>query len=160
VTILIELLGSIALLLWGLRMVRTGVMRSYGTNIKRFARRSEGKIIPAFLSGLIVAALLQSSTAAVLISASFAGQSLIGVGTAFITMLGADIGTSVAVLIASQKFTTLAPFLLAVGIFGFISSKENKRQNVFRAIGGLGLILLALILISVTAGQLAELKGI
>jgi len=158
VTILIELLGSIALLLWGLRMVRTGVMRSYGTNIKRFARRSEGKIIPAFLSGLIVAALLQSSTAAVLISASFAGQSLIGVGTAFITMLGADIGTSVAVLIASQKFTTLAPFLLAVGIFGFISSKENKRQNVFRAIGGLGLILLALILISVTAGQLAELR--
>ena len=157
-TLLIELLGSIALLLWGLRMVRTGVMRSYGTNIKRFARRSEGKIIPAFLSGLIVAALLQSSTAAVLISASFAGQSLIGVGTAFITMLGADIGTSVAVLIASQKFTTLAPFLLAVGIFGFISSKENKRQNVFRAIGGLGLILLALILISVTAGQLAELR--
>ena len=157
-TILIELLGSIALLLWGLRMVRTGVMRSYGTSIKRFARRSEGKIIPAFLSGLIVAALLQSSTAAVLISASFAGQSLIGVGTAFITMLGADIGTSVAVLIASQKFTTLAPFLLAVGIFGFISSKENKRQNVFRAIGGLGLILLALILISITAGQLAELR--
>ena len=157
-TLLIELLGSIALLLWGLRMVRTGVMRSYGTNIKRFARRSEGKIIPAFLSGLIVAALLQSSTAAVLISASFAGQSLIGVGTAFITMLGADIGTSVAVLIASQKFTTLAPFLLAVGIFGFISSKENKRQNVFRAIGGLGLILLALILISITAGQLAELR--
>ena len=77
-TLLIELLGSIAILLWGLRMVRTGVMRSYGTNIKRFARRSEGKIFPAFLSGLIVAALLQSSTAAVLISASFAGQSLIG----------------------------------------------------------------------------------
>ena len=157
-TILIELLGSIALLLWGLRMVRTGVMRSYGTNIKRFARRSEGKIFPAFLSGLIVAALLQSSTAAVLISASFAGQSLIGVSTAFITMLGADIGTSIAVLIASQKFTTLAPLLLAVGIFGFIASKENKRQNVFRAISGLGMILLALILISSIAGDLAELR--
>ena len=157
-TILIELLGSIALLLWGLRMVRTGVMRSYGTNIKRFARRSEGKIFPAFLSGLIVAALLQSSTAAVLISASFAGQSLIGVSTAFITMLGADIGTSIAVLIASQKFTTLAPLLLAAGIFGFIASKENKRQNVFRAISGLGMILLALILISSTAGDLAELR--
>ena len=73
-------------------------------------------------------------------------------------MLGADIGTSVAVLIASQKFTTLAPFLLAVGIFGFIASKENKRQNVFRAISGLGLILFALILISSTAGGLAELR--
>ena len=75
-TLIIELLGSIALLLWGLRMVRTGAMRSYGTNLKRFARRSEGKALPAFLSGLIVAALLQSSTAAVLISASFTFESI------------------------------------------------------------------------------------
>ena len=130
-SLLIELLGSIALLLWGLRMVRTGVMRSYGNNLKRLARRSEGRVIPALTSGLVVAALLQSSTATVLIAASFSGQGLISIGTAFITMLGADVGTSVAVLIASQKFTTVAPFLLALGVFGFIGSKINKWQNVF-----------------------------
>ncbi|WP_416688259.1 Na/Pi cotransporter family protein [Candidatus Pseudothioglobus sp. Uisw_041] len=156
-SLLIELLGSIALLLWGLRMVRTGVMRSYGNNLKSLARRSEGKTLPAFTSGLLVAALLQSSTAAILISASFAGQGLISVGSAFITMLGADVGTSVAVLIASQKFTTLAPLLLAMGVFGFIGSKVNKWQNVFRAISGLGLILFALSLIASTAGGLSEL---
>ena len=157
-SLLIEILGSIALLLWGLRMVRTGVMRSYGTNLKRFARRSEGRVIPALTSGLVVAALLQSSTATVLIAASFAGQGLISIGTAFITMLGADVGTSVAVLIASQKLTTVAPFLLALGVFGFIGSKINKWQNVFRAISGLGLILFALSLIATTAGGLSELK--
>ena len=157
-SLLIEILGSIALLLWGLRMVRTGVMRSYGNNLKRLARRSEGKALPAFVSGLLVAAFLQSSTAAILISASFAGQGLISIGTAFITMLGADVGTSVAVLIASQKFTTVAPFLLALGVFGFIASKINKWQNVFRAISGLGLILFALSLIATTAGGLSELK--
>ena len=157
-SLLIEILGSIALLLWGLRMVRTGVMRSYGNNLKRLARRSEGKALPAFVSGLLVAAFLQSSTAAILISASFAGQGLISIGTAFITMLGADVGTSVAVLIASQKFTTVAPFLLALGVFGFIGSKINKWQNVFRAISGLGLILFALSLIATTAGGLSELK--
>jgi len=157
-SLLIELLGSIALLLWGLRMVRTGVMRSYGTNLKRFARRSEGRVIPALTSGLVVAALLQSSTATVLIAASFAGQSLISISSAFVTMLGADVGTSVAVLIASQKFTTVAPFLLALGVFGFIGSKINKWQNVFRAISGLGLILFALSLIATTAGGLSELK--
>jgi len=156
--ILIELLGSVALLLWGLRMVRTGVMRAYGTNLKRFARRSEGKVFPAFLSGLVVAALLQSSTATILISSSFAGQNLIGVGSAFITMLGADVGTSIAVLIASQKFTTVAPLLLAIGVFGFIASKENKWQNVFRAVSGLGLILFALLLISNTAGELSKFE--
>ncbi len=157
-SLLIELLGSIALLLWGLRMVRTGVMRSYGTNLKRFARRSEGRVIPALTSGLVVAALLQSSTATVLIAASFAGQNLISISSAFVTMLGADVGTSVAVLIASQKFTTVAPFLLALGVFGFIGSKINKWQNVFRAISGLGLILFALSLIATTAGGLSELK--
>ena len=109
--LLIEILGSIALLLWGLRMVRTGVMRSYGTNLKRFARRSEGRVIPALTSGLVVAALLQSSTATILIAASFAGQSLISISSAFVTMLGADVGTTIAVLIASQKFTTVPPFL-------------------------------------------------
>ena len=157
-SLLIEILGSIALLLWGLRMVRTGVIRSYGNNLKRLARRSEGRVIPALTSGLVVAALLQSSTATVLISASFAGQGLISIGTAFITMLGADVGTSVAVLIASQKLTTVAPFLLALGVFGFIGSKINKWQNVFRAISGLGLILFALSLIATTAGGLSELK--
>ena len=157
-SLLIEILGSIALLLWGLRMVRTGVMRSYGNNLKRLARRSEGKVLPSFISGLLVAAFLQSSTAAILISASFAGQGLISIGTAFITMLGADVGTSVAVLIASQKLTTVAPFLLALGVFGFIGSKINKWQNVFRAISGLGLILFALSLIATTAGGLSELK--
>ena len=106
----------------------------------------------------MVAAFLQSSTAAILISASFAGQGLISIGTAFITMLGADVGTSVAVLIASQKLTTVAPFLLALGVFGFIGSKINKWQNVFRAISGLGLILFALSLIATTAGGLSELK--
>ena len=49
-SLLIELLGSIALLLWGLRMVRTGVMRSYGNSLKSLARRSEGKTLPAFLA--------------------------------------------------------------------------------------------------------------
>ena len=73
-------------------------------------------------------------------------------------MLGADVGTSVAVLIASQKFTTLAPLLLAIGVFGFIGSKVNKWQNVFRAISGVGLILFALSLIAATAGGLSELK--
>ncbi len=157
-SILIELLGSIALLLWGLRMVRTGIMRSYGNNLKSLARRSEGKTLPAFMTGLLVAALLQSSTAAILISASFSGQGLISIGSAFITMLGADVGTSVAVLIASQKFTTLAPLLLAIGVFGFIGAKINKWQNVFRAVSGLGLILFALSLIASTAGGLSELK--
>ncbi|MGB1311354.1 MAG: Na/Pi cotransporter family protein, partial [Leucothrix sp.] len=153
--LLIQLLGSIALLLWGLRMVRTGIMRAYGTSLKRLAQQAEGRVLPSFASGLLIAALLQSSTATALIAATFSGQGVISVVASFITILGADVGTAVAVLLASQKVSFISPLLLFVGIFGFLSFSRSKPKNVFRAIAGLGMILLALSLISSTAKNLA-----
>ena len=154
-TLLLELSGSIALLLWGLRMVRTGVLRAYGTQLKRLAMRSEGRILPALSAGLFVAALLQSSTATALIASSFAGQGIVSVSAAFITILGADVGTAIAAIIASQKISFLSPLLLTIGVFGYILSSKSKRKNLYRAITGLGLILLALSIISKTATHLA-----
>lgn len=158
-SVFVELVGAIALLLWGLRMVRTGVMRAYGTELKRLASRAEGRIIPAFLSGLVVAALLQSSTATAMIVASFAGHGIVSTATAFLTMLGADIGTAIAVLIASQKITILAPILLIIGVFGYLSTENTKRRNLFRAFSGLGMILLALSMIGRTAAELSTFDG-
>ncbi|MGB0848882.1 MAG: Na/Pi cotransporter family protein [Thiolinea sp.] len=154
-TLFIELLGSIALLLWGLRMVRTGIMRAYGTSLKRLAQHTENRILPAFGSGLIVATLLQSSTATALIAAAFSGQGVVSTASAFIFILGADVGTAIAVLIVSQKLTGLTYFLLAAGVFGFLLSDTNKQLNSFRALSGLGLILLALSMISATALELS-----
>ena len=156
--LLIQLLGSIALLLWGLRMVRTGVMRAFGTSLKRLAQQAEGRVFPSFASGLFIAALLQSSTATALIAATFSGQGVISVAASFVTILGADVGTAVAVLLASQKITTLSPVLLFVGIFGFLSFTRSKPKNLFRAIAGLGMILLALSMISGTAKNLATFE--
>ena len=76
-SILIELLGAIALLLWGLRMVRTGMMRAYGAQLKRLARKNEGRIILMLGSGFLFAILIQSSTATAIIAASFAGQNIL-----------------------------------------------------------------------------------
>ena len=158
-TLLFELSGSIALLLWGLRMVRTGVLRAYGTPLKRLAMKTEGRIIPAFSAGLLVAALLQSSTATALIASSFSGQGILSVSAAFITILGADVGTAIAAIIASQKITVLSPLLLTIGVFGYISSSKSKTKNLFRAFTGLGLILLALSIISKTASHLATYEA-
>lgn len=155
-TTLIGLIGAIALLLWGLRMVRTGVMRAYGTPLRRLATRAEGRIVPAFLSGVFVAALLQSGTATAMIAASFAGQGVVTTTTAFVTVLGADVGTAIAVLVASQKLTAVSPVLLAIGVFGFLSTEDSKKRSLFRAFSGLGMILLALSMIGQIATDLAE----
>lgn len=153
-TLLIHILGSVALLLWGLRMVRTGVMRSYGSVLKRWARGAEGKIIAPFISGLSVAVALQSSTATAMLAASFSAQNVIGVGTAFVIMLGADVGTALAVLVASQKISFISPILLIIGVFGFLLSESSKVRGISRAFTGLGLILLALSLIGSSASIL------
>lgn len=148
---LINILGSVALLLWGLRMVRTGVMRSYGPVLKRWARRAEGKLVTPFVSGLLVAIALQSSTATAMIAASFSAQNVMATSTAFLIMLGADVGTAFAVLVASQKITELVPLLLIIGVFGFLSSQSSKVRGISRAFIGLGLILLSLSLIASSA---------
>ena len=59
---LINLIGGVALLLWGVRMVRTGVNRSFGSGLRRVISRSTGNRFSAFLAGLGVTAILQSST--------------------------------------------------------------------------------------------------
>ena len=159
-SLLINLVGSIALLLWGLRLVRTGVMRAYGNDLRHFARSAEGKIIPALFTGVFAAALLQSSTATALIAANFSAQGVVSVSTAFFTVLGADLGSAIAVLIVSQKLTFISPVLIAIGVFGFLSTEVSKYRSLCRAVLGLGLILLALSLISGTAAELANLPDV
>ncbi|MDB0028384.1 Na/Pi cotransporter family protein [Alphaproteobacteria bacterium] len=157
-SVLIELVVAIALLLWGLRMVRTGMMRAYGSHLKRLARQNEGRLIPMLGSGFLFAILIQSSTATAIIVASFAGQNILSISSALIVILGADIGTAVAVILASQKITILSPILLAIGIFGFLSTEKNRLRNLFRAVAGLGLILLALSMVNYIGTGLANLQ--
>ncbi len=152
----IEIVGAIALLLWGLRMVRTGVMRAFGTWLKRLASHTEGKILPSFTSGVVAAALLQSSTATAMIASSFSGRRVVSVRTAFLTILGADVGTALAVQIASQRITFIAPLLIAAGVFGHLSATSNRTKNICRAGIGLGLILLGLTMLSTTAAGLSD----
>jgi phosphate:Na+ symporter len=156
--VIIELAGAIGLLLFGLRQVRNGMMRSFGTSLKRLASRTEGRVLPTFLVGLLVAVLLQSSAATAMISATFAAQGAISATTAFITVLGADVGTSIAALIASQKITAVSPILIALGYFGGQSAGTPRSIGLFKSTLGIGLVLLGLSLIGATALRISQLE--
>ena len=156
--LMIELAGAIGLLLFGLRQVRNGMMRAFGTTLKRLASHTDGRIIPTFLVGLLVAVLLQSSAATSMISATFAAQGAISAATAFITVLGADVGTAIAALIASQKITAVSPLLIALGYFGGQSAATPSLIGLFKSTLGIGLVLLGLSLIGATALQISQLE--
>src|SRR6266513_3048672 len=73
---ILNVLGSVALLLWGVRMVRTGLTRAFGAALRRAIAACSRNRFTAFLGGIAVTGLLQSSTATSLLVSSFAGRGL------------------------------------------------------------------------------------
>lgn len=153
---IVTIVGGVALLLWGVRMVRTGVTRSFGAELRRLLALSAKSRITAFLSGLAVTSAVQSGTATTLIITSFAAQGLVTGAAALAIILGADVGTTVVVQVLSFGLAWLSPLLIALGVFGFLSSKRTRSKNLARITLGLGLMLLALRLITEASAPLRE----
>ena len=144
---LLNLLAAIALLVWGTHLVRTGVLRVFGSNLRQMLAVSMGNRFSAMLSGLGVTALVQSSTATALITASFVGRGLIALPAALAVMLGADIGTSLMAVVFSFDLSWLSPLFIFVGVTLFILRQGTPVGDVGRVLIGLGLMLLALQLV-------------
>ncbi|WP_374656294.1 Na/Pi cotransporter family protein [Dongia sp.] len=148
---LLNLFGAAALLLWGLRMVRTGVLRAYGAQLRQNLSKATNNRFMAFLSGLVITCLLQSSSATALLSSSFASRGLVTTGGALAVMLGADLGTSLVAQAYSFKVGWISPLLIVIGWIMFNKFEDSKIRDLGRAIVGLGIALLGLHLITEAA---------
>jgi phosphate:Na+ symporter len=149
-------LGAAALLLWGLRMVRTGVLRAYGGDLRRFLGRSMHNRFSAFATGLGITLLLQSSSATAMMAASFASRGLVNTASALAIMLGADVGTSLVAQVYSFRPPGISPLLILAGVILFTVSEATRRRDLGRALIGLGLVLLALHMIADNAAPLRD----
>ena len=158
---LLNLLAGVSLLVWGTHIVRTGILRLYGGDLRRVLRRSVGRNrVAAFAAGVAVTGLIQSSTATALIVAAFAGQGLIGTAAALAVMLGADVGTSLVTVVLSFDLSWLAPLLIFVGVVLFLSRQSTPTGRFGRVLIGLGLIIFALQWIRVAAKPIVEAAGV
>ncbi|WP_448191587.1 Na/Pi cotransporter family protein [Azospirillum sp. sgz301742] len=147
--VLIDILGAVALLLWGLRLVRTGVFRAFGAGLRRWVGHGTRNRVVAFLAGFGVTLGLQSSTATALMASAMAGQRLMTTAMALAVMLGADIGTSVVAGLLSLDVRWLSPVLVLLGSALFaVGEGRRPRRAVGRTFVGLGLVLLALRLLA------------
>jgi len=149
---LLQMIGSVALLLWAVRMIRTGITRAFGARLRSIVARGAGSRIRAFFAGLAVTSLLQSSTATALIVSSLASRGVLPTLGALAVMLGADLGSTVAAQILSFEPHALSPLLVALGVVLFMSAESGVRRHIGRFCIGLGLLLLALrLLLEATA---------
>ena len=153
---LLNLLAAIALLVWGTHIVRTGMLRVFGENLRRVLQSSFRNRFAAAFAGLGTTSLVQSSTATCLIVASFVGKGLVGTSAALAAMLGADVGTAVMAVVFSFDLSWLSPLLIFVGVVLFISRQTSGAGRIGRVLIGLGLITLALQLIVGATRPLTE----
>src|SRR5476649_952532 len=143
-TVILDLMGGVALLLWGLHMVHSGIVRAFGADLRRLLGIALQNRFRAFLAGAFVTALLQSSTATGLMAASFVTGGTLELAPALAVMLGANVGTTLVVQILSFNITAVTPLLLLTGVVAFKRGRRTRTRDLGRVVIGIGLMLLAL----------------
>jgi len=157
---LLNLLSAVALLIWGTHIVRTGILRVYGSHLRKVLSHNVSKRPLAFAAGIGVTALVQSSNATALLVTSFVAQGLMALTPALAIMLGADVGTALMARVLTLDLSWLSPLLIFLGVVFFLSRKQTRAGQLGRAAIGLGLMLLALELIVAAATPITQEQGI
>jgi phosphate:Na+ symporter len=142
--VLLELAGYVGLLLWGTHMVTTGVQRGFGTALRVWLEHNLQQRWRAFIAGMSLTALLQSSTATGLMATAFTVNGLIGLKPALAVMLGANVGTTLVTQVLSFDAGLVAPPLILTGVLTFRWFEDDRIRNSGRIAIGIGLMLMAL----------------
>jgi phosphate:Na+ symporter len=141
--VLLDLMGGVALLLWGLHMVHSGVLRAFGPDLRRLLAKALNNRFTAFAAGIGLTARLQSSTATALITSSFASEGLVGLVPAL-----------------SFNIAAAAPVLFILGLVAFRSGPRSRIKDIGRVSIGLGLMLLALHILLDTMAPAENAPGV
>jgi phosphate:Na+ symporter len=158
--VLLDLMGGVALLLWGLHMVHSGILRTFGPDLRRLLGKALGNRFNAFAAGLGLTALLQSSTATALLTSSFAAEGLLSLVTALAIMLGANVGTTLIVQVLSFNIAAIAPVLFVLGLVAFRAGPRSRIKDIGRVLIGLGLMLLSLHILLDTLAPAENAPGV
>ena len=154
--ILLHLAGATMLLLWAVRMVRTGVERAHGAALKNGLRSATGGRVKAAGAGAILAVLLQSSTAVAVLASGFAASGILTVAAGLAILLGADLGSAMVVQILSFDLSWLVPVLVLVGGVLFLKFEARSIRQTGRILLGIAFVLISLRMIGEATAPLRQ----
>ncbi len=152
--------GAAALLIWAVRLVRTGVERGWSVPLRRLLRRGADKRLLAALSGTGAAIVLQSSTAVAILTANFVAAGTLAAGAGLAILLGADLGSAIVAQILLTRVDWLIPVLLLVGVGLFLKSGTRDFRMAGRVLIGLALIFVSLSMIRNATEPLRDSAGL
>ena len=144
ISFLLHIAGAAALLIWAVRLVRTGVERAFATQLRQSLRRASSNRLIAAGTGTLAAIFLQSSTAVAVLVANFVAKGSLVPAIGLAILLGADLGSAVVSQILLIKQAFLIPLLLLGGVGLFLRGSSSTVRQSGRIMIGLALILLSL----------------
>ena len=150
---LIQVAGAAALLIWAVRLVRTGVERGFAAPLRVWLRHSAKNRLLAAATGMGAAVFLQSSTAVAVLVSNFVAKGGVATAVGLAILLGADVGSAIVTQLLMVRQPFLIPLLLLVGVAIFQRSNGSNRQ-VGRILIGLALIFVSLDMIRAATGPL------
>ncbi|WP_138935424.1 Na/Pi cotransporter family protein [Roseovarius arcticus] len=146
---ILNLAGATMLLLFAVRMVRTGIERSFGAQFQRWLTESTS-LLGSGATGVMLALILQSSAAVALLTSGFAAAGYLAFPAGLAVVLGGDLGSALIIQILSFRLDWLVPLLLTVGGWLFIKTEGRRWRQAGRILMGVAFILISLQLLRQT----------
>ena len=158
VSAIVMMLGGLAMFLYGIEIMGDGLKNSSGAALKRVLEKVSGNLITGVLTGTLVTAVIQSSTATIVLAVALIGAGVLNLKQAVAIVMGANIGTTVTAWITNLAFMegggnfllwlfdtdTLAPIALFLGIVLIMFVKNRKAKTVGDISMGFGILFVGL----------------
>ena len=157
---LLHVAGAAALLIWSVRLVRTGVERGWSVPLRRWLRHGDDNRIVAAATGLVAALALQSSTAVAILTTNFVAAGTLTAAGGLAILLGADVGSAVVAQVLLARADWVVPVLLVIGVAVFLRAGRKEARMLGRVLIGLALIFVSLAMIRDATEPLRESAGI
>ena len=155
----LHIAGAAALLIWAVRLVRTGVERRFAAPMRIWLRHSTKNRLLAAGTGMGAAVLLQSSTAVAVLASNFVSKRGLATATGLAILLGADVGSALVTQLLMVRQPLLIPLLLLIGITIFLRGEGSNTHQVGRIMIGLALIFVSLDMIRTATDPMISNPG-
>ena len=170
ILIAIKLLGGLAMFLYGMEIMGDGLKQGSGTALKNVLGKLTQNVFLGLLTGTLVTAVIQSSTATIVLTVGLIGAGILNLRQAVSIVLGANIGTTVTAqiirlmdiessgdsLLTFFKPDTLAPVALILGIILVMFIKKENCKNVGMIALGFGVLFTGLMSMTDAVEPLSE----
>ncbi|MBR6931670.1 MAG: Na/Pi cotransporter family protein [Bacteroidales bacterium] len=161
---ILTLLGSLAMFLYGMSLMSGGLQKMAGNRMRIFMARMTSNNFKCILTGIVVTAMVQSSTATTLLIVSFVNAGLLALGSAIAVIMGANIGTTVTAWIFALSFGggswSIATIAIPLMFFAFLGLNSKKYANFGEFLMGFALLFLGLSILKETSTVLLDNEGV